>query len=409
MPPVAWRWVVITVVALASTLNFLDRQLLAAVAPSVRAEFHLSNADYGAIVATFSLTYLVVAPFAGWIIDRVGLGVGLMASVVLWSITGIATGFVGSFRGLQACRLALGAAEAGGIPATSKASAVYLRPREFGLGIAFGSIGVALGSIGAPLVVAFLAPAYGWRSAFVVCGLLGLLWALLFRVIASWVPEATAHDAEPPLPVRVLLGDVRFWGILGANMLVMSTYSLWLNWTTILFVEQYKLTQTQANQYFAWIPPLFATMGGFFGGWLALRSIDRERDGVATRLRICRMVAPALLVNAVVPLMATPMLAAAAISLSVFLCNAFLNNLQVIPFAFWGAGRAAFTTAALASSYALTQIFLPPLIGAIVDAAGFRSLCVGMSVLPLLAIVVLKFTVPIGSASSPNAATAVRT
>src|SRR5215472_4729961 len=86
------RWIAISVALLSSTLNYLDRQLLAAAAPTLKSEFHLSNAEYGQLLAVFSIVYASTAPFAGAFIDRVGLNVGVSVAVLTWSIASAATG-----------------------------------------------------------------------------------------------------------------------------------------------------------------------------------------------------------------------------------------------------------------------------------------------------------------------------
>jgi MFS transporter, ACS family, hexuronate transporter len=181
-----------------------------------------------------------------------------------------------------------------------------------------------------------------------------------------------------------------------ANALVMSLYSLWINWTTVYFVQERGLTVVQANQQFAWLPPVFATLGGFFGGWLAYRAIRQQPgdqpDGVRPRLRICWAIAPVLLVTATVPLIESTLLASAAMALSFFGCLAIVNNLQMIPLDLFGPRRAAFTGSVLTCSYALMQTVVSPAIGSLVDTYGFGVVCIAMSIMPLLGVVVLTVT-----------------
>ena len=99
------RWVVLIVVALSSALNYLTRQTLPALAPVLRSEFDLSNADYGFLLSAFSIAYAVSAPLAGWFIDRVGLNRGIIIAVTLWSLLGAGTGLVYGFLGLLFLRL----------------------------------------------------------------------------------------------------------------------------------------------------------------------------------------------------------------------------------------------------------------------------------------------------------------
>jgi hypothetical protein len=144
-----------------------------------------------------------------------------------------------------------------------------------------------------------------------------------------------------------------------------------------------------ANQQFAWIPPLCATLGGLTGGYLAFRSLRRGGDQTRTRLRICWYLTPMLLVGAAVPFAPSPGLASAAIAVSVFVCLAVVNNLQMIPIDIFGPSRAGFTSAMLACSFALMQAITSPIIGAMVDAYGFAAVCIGVSFLPIAGVGVL--------------------
>ncbi len=148
--PVPLRWVVVSVFVLSSSLNYLDRQILAALAPLLRAEFHLTNAGYGQVLAVFSISYAACSPVAGLLIDRFGLNRGISLGVGLWSLAGVATGFVRNLAGLLSCRAVLGAAESSGVPAVGKALHKYLPAKERALGNALSQIGLSVGAIVAP-------------------------------------------------------------------------------------------------------------------------------------------------------------------------------------------------------------------------------------------------------------------
>src|SRR5258706_235994 len=123
MSRIPLRWIAIGIFAFFSTLNYLDRQLLAAAAPAVKSEFHIGNTEYGQLISVFSIVYAFMAPLAGLFIDRVGLNAGVSIAVLVWSIAGAATGLTNSFRGLMACRAVLCVAEAAGIPCFRKSKA----------------------------------------------------------------------------------------------------------------------------------------------------------------------------------------------------------------------------------------------------------------------------------------------
>ena len=143
--PSRYRWLVLSVFVLCSAINYLDRQTLATLAPLVRAEFHLSNAQYGLILTVFSIAYAACAPFAGMLIDRVGLNRAIGLAVGVWSCAGICTGFTRGLGGLLGCRGVLGMSEAAGIPGAGKAIHRYLLPAERALGNAWNQAGVSLG------------------------------------------------------------------------------------------------------------------------------------------------------------------------------------------------------------------------------------------------------------------------
>lgn len=393
MPAIRLRWVAIFIFVFSSTLNYLDRQLLAAVAPSLRAEFHLNNHQYGQILSVFSIVYAVIAPAAGWFIDRVGLNAGVSIAVLVWSIAGASTGLTRTLPGLIASRTVLGMGEAAGIPAFGKANSVYLDPSELALGTAFNQVGISLGLMVAPLIAAAVTPLYGWRSAFLICGSFGLVWVPVWLLTARQIPAQPITRTTSAARLTDLLRDRRIWSLILATFFLMSLYTLWTNWTTLYFVEQWHLPQQEANQRFAWIPPVFAVIGGFFGGWLAYRWIRCGMNVVAARIRVCWICAAgSLLATAAIPFMPSPVLAAAAICASSFWALSISTNLYALPIDMFGPARAAFGVAILTFAYGFVQTFLSPAIGMLVDRAGFTAVCFAMSALPIIGVWILQIT-----------------
>jgi hypothetical protein len=176
-------------------------------------------------------------------------------------------------------------------------------------------------------------------------------------------------------------------------MLYMTLYTLWTNWTTLYFVHARGMTLQDANRNFAWIPPLFGTLGGFCGGWLSFHWIRRGVAVQRARMRVCWLGAALALVTATIPLMPTPALAAVAISLSFFACVSIVTNVYSMPTDLFGAGRAAFGSAALTFGYGAMQAVVSPLIGRLVDQLGFAAVCATFAALPLAGIAVLRFTI----------------
>ncbi|HUB78179.1 MAG TPA: MFS transporter [Bryobacteraceae bacterium] len=382
-----YRWWILTIFVLSSAINYLDRQSLATLAPLIRADFQLSREQYGWILGVFSITYASSAPFAGAIIDGIGLNRGISLAVGLWSAAGIATGFTRGLSGLMGCRAVLGIAEAGGVPAVGKAVHTYLRPPERAMGNAMNQAGISLGMILAPPLATWIAVRYGWRMAFVLTGVLGLLWIPVW----NWMARHSAPAAKPGLALRhsELLRDRRLWGFVAANGLSMVGYSLWSNWTTQYLVDSHGLTVAQAAWY-AWIPPLVAMGGGFAGGWFSLRLMDRGMAAADSRFRVCLAAAVLSLVTAAIPLAPTAAWSTAGISMSIFAVSAFAVNTYTLPLDVFGGERAAFAVSMLVASYGAIQLAISPWFGHIIDRHGYGPVTAIAAVTPMAACVALR-------------------
>ena len=385
-----FRWLVLGVFVLSSAINYLDRQTLAMLAPVLRAEFRLSNTDYGLILAAFSVTYAVSAPFAGMLIDRVGLNRAASLAVGLWSCAGIATGFTSGLAGLVGCRAVLGSAEAAGIPSAGKAIHQYLRPAERALGNAVNQAGVSLGMILAPPVATYLAVRAGWRQAFVVTGILGLIWIPIWQWTSGRARVAPTTKLSSGAGAE-MLADHRMWAFVAANALSMVGYSLWTNWTTLYLVEVHGLTLVQAAWY-SWIPPVLAAVGGASGGWLSLWLVARGLSALPARFRVCVAASVVSLATAAIPLAPGAAWAAAGISLSIFAVSAFSVNMYTMPLDAFGGQRAAFAVSILVASYGGVQAVVSPVFGRVIDLYGYAPLTAAAALTPLAACLVLRGT-----------------
>jgi len=392
-----FRWLVLAVFVLSSAINYLDRQALAQLAPTLRAEFHLSREQYGWILGVFSIMYAASAPCAGMLIDRIGLNRAASYAIGVWSCAGIATGFTRGLGSLLACRSVLGAAEAAGIPAAGKAIHLYLRPPERALGNALNQAGVSVGAILAPPVAAWIAVNYGWRHAFVFTGALGLVWIPVWNFVARKAPPPAAPVPKSGIPSfpTTILRERRLWAFVAANALSMVGYSLWTNWTTQYFVDRHHLTGSQAARY-AWIPPLIAMGGGFAGGWLSLRIMRLGVPAPAARFRACLAAAGLSLITAAIPAAPTAAWACAGISVSFFAVSAFSVNTYTLPLdAFGGGGPgspAAFAISMLVASYGAVQFVISPVFGALIDRHGYAPVTTFTALTPLAACLVLWAT-----------------
>ena len=386
------RWLAVIVLVLSSALNYLDRMVLSALMPTIQTEFGLSREDVGAVVSVFSIVYALSSPLMGHFLDRIGLRPGAAIIVGLWSIVGIATGFAGSFLALLLCRSLLGLAESGGVPATGKGFAMYLLPEDRAIGAALSQVGLTVGSMGAPLLTEWMSALYGWRSAFIVSGMLGILWIPVWLSIARRAPVLPDTGYAPGGRVKEMLRDPRYLSLVIANILAMTIYSLWTNWTTVFLVSSYGLTQQKANLQYAWIPPIFATLGGLLGAWIANRAIRRGVEIVTARLRIATAASVFAFATAFAPVASGPVAAVAAICLSFFAVTCLSVNYYAIPLDLFGSASAGFAISLLTGVFGLMQAFLSPVIGGTSEKYGWQPVCLAIAALPLASALLLQWS-----------------
>jgi ACS family hexuronate transporter-like MFS transporter len=190
--------------------------------------------------------------------------------------------------------------------------------------------------------------------------------------------------------VREMLRDRRYLTLVVANILAMTIYSLWTNWTTVFLVSSYGLTQQEANLSFAWIPPVFATLGGLMGAWLANRQIRKGAEVMSTRIRISLGASIFAFATALAPLAPGPLLAVGAICLSLFATTCLSVNYYALPLDLFGSVSAGFAISLLTGVFGLMQAFLSPVIGGSSERYGWQPVCLAIASLPLLSALLLQ-------------------
>ena len=377
------RWVAVSIFVISSTLNYLDRALIATLAPLVMAEMHFNQTQFGYLLSAFSITYAASSLAAGWFLDRVGVTRGISAAVSWWSAAAVATGLVRSVGGLTVCRAALGIGESAGVPAVGKLNGVYLKPEERALGAALNQIGLSVGLSIAPLCIG-LAMARGWRTPFILTGLLGFLWIPLW-----WLVERRIAPAYEPAPRRepqqrwsTILLNRNLILLVIANVLWMGSYSLWSNWTTLYLMRIHGLTLEQTAKY-TWIPPLISNLGGFFGGWLSLRWMRQRISAISARRKAVWVSAFGSCISLLLVFSPDVQWTTVLISLSFFFALAGSVNIYALPIDIFGPARAGLAIAALTCAFGLMQTAISPLIGFLSDHRLYSGV-VWIVTLPLL-------------------------
>jgi ACS family hexuronate transporter-like MFS transporter len=177
-----YRWVVCTLLFFATTINYIDRQILALVKPMLDTELGWTNEQFGDVMAAFQAAYGVGLLGFGALVDRLGTRLGYAISIAAWSLAAIAHSAASTVRGFMLARVALGLGEGGNFPSAIKAVALWFPRRERAFATAMFNSGANVGAILAPALVPFIALNYGWQAAFVAAGVAGIAW------LALWLP-----------------------------------------------------------------------------------------------------------------------------------------------------------------------------------------------------------------------------
>lgn len=175
-----YRWKICAMLFLATTINFVDRQVLGILAPQLQKEFSWSDSEYGFIVSSFQAAYAMGFLFMGHLLDKIGTRMGSMIAIGFWSIATMLHALVGSLFGFAAVRFLLGLGEAGNFPSALKAVSEWFPRKERALATGIFVSGASVGAILAPLAVPFIAIHYGWQMTFIITGALGFIWILFW-------------------------------------------------------------------------------------------------------------------------------------------------------------------------------------------------------------------------------------
>ncbi len=266
----------VALIFFATALNYVDRQVLALLKPTLELEFHWNDEQFAHLGSSFQLAAAVTLLGVGWIVDRFGVRLAYGVAVALWSLAGMAHALAATVQQFVLARVVLASAESVNTPAAIKAAAMYLPLRARSLGIGLVNTAPNIGAILTPLLIPPFAVAFGWRAAFVVTGSLGFIW-LFFWIIGTrkLVPIVPANAAapRPKVDMRALLSDRRSWAVIGAKAFTDLVWWFVLFWMPDFFHRQFGMSQGDLGGPIAIIFTLAAlgaiTSGGLFPLFLA--------------------------------------------------------------------------------------------------------------------------------------------
>ena len=310
-----YRWRVCAMLLAATTINYIDRQVLGVLAPFLQDEIGWSEIQYGYIVMAFQGAYAIGLLCAGALIDRLGTRIGYAIAIAIWSVAAMSHALAASVVGFMIARFFLGLGEAGNFPAAIKTVAEWFPRRERAFAVGIFNAGSNIGAIVAPLMVPIVAAAWGWQAAFLCTGVLSAAWLvtwLVFYRTPDQHPKLSAAElahirSDPPEPaVKVpwlqLLRHRQAWAFVAAKFITDPVWWLFLFWLGKFLASEYELSLAKIGLPMI-VVYLMADVGSIAGGWLAGRfmrlgwSANRARKSAMLVCALC--VAPVILVTQV--------------------------------------------------------------------------------------------------------------
>jgi MFS transporter, ACS family, aldohexuronate transporter len=282
-----WRWIICGLLFFATTFNYVDRQVIGLLKPTLQHELHWTEIDYGHIILFFQFAYALGYLVMGPLIDRLGTRKGYTIAALIWSVAAMAHAAARSVFQFIEARFALGLGEGGSFPASIKTVAEWFPRKERALATAVFNSGTNLGPIVVPLVIPWVTITYGWRFTFIITGVLNLLWIVPWlliyrppeehkRISSAEFAYIRSDPSEPPvkIPWARLLPHRQLWAIAIAKFL---TDPVW--WLFLFWVPDF-LNRTHGLNLLALQIPLAviyigATVGSLGGGWLSGSLIKR--------------------------------------------------------------------------------------------------------------------------------------
>jgi ACS family hexuronate transporter-like MFS transporter len=322
------RRLLIVLLFVAIALNYVDRQVLALLKPTLEAEFGWSSREFAHLGSVFQIAAASALLFVGWFIDRVGVRLALGLGVALWSLAGMAHAFASTVQQFVVARVALAAAESVGTPAAVKTAAVYLplKQRSFALGLF--NTAPNIGAILTPLLIPPLALAFGWRAAFLITGALGFVWLVFWVLGTRNIQPVEAVTAQTPKPASwgALLADRRSWTIIGAKAITDLVWWFVLFWMPDFFHRVFGMEQGKLGYPIVLIYVL-AACGALSSGWLFPRLVDAGYSINAARKRSMLFYALLILPMPLALVTGSPWVAAILIGVGLFAHQGFSTNI----------------------------------------------------------------------------------
>ncbi|MEQ9437417.1 MAG: MFS transporter [Cyclobacteriaceae bacterium] len=407
------RWLVVGLVFIATGLSFLDRQVLSIAIIKIQEEFNITDVQYGVVNTSFLISYAVMFTLGGRLIDVVGARVGLAASVALWSVANTLHGVMTGFHQLIIFRFLLGMGEGGCFPGAARTVYEWFHEKERALanGIAIG--GSAIGAVIAPPMTIWVSNYFGWRGGFVIPGLVGLLWVVVWLMIpwkkrvAQVSEKMAATKKTEVLPFRTLLKNKEAWIFILIRFMLDPVFYFFMFWIPKYLNEERGLSFDSVGNVF-WIPFLALGVSNIIGGWFSDKLVARKMSVNKARKVVMGIAALLTIVAPFVGWVTSIEAAIALMALIMFAHGFWITNYITAISDIFGKQATSTVVGLSGTAGAISGLLLNPLIGLIIQNYSYQPLWVVSGLMyPIAFVVFLVFVRQIKPIQMPMAASSV--
>ena len=373
------RWIVVSLVAIATVINYIDRNALAIMWPAISEDLGMDLNDYALVVSFFMVGYAVGHSLFGKIFDMIGTRLGFVLAIVVWSISIMLHAATRSVLSLGLVRSMLGVSEAGNWPGATKSNAEWFPIKERALAQGIFNSGASVGAIVSAPVIALLYLQFGWQGTFIAVGLLGFLWLVPWLFVYKAPPERhpwlsdeereyilsgqkteklSEEDSEQAAPGwGEMLRYRQSWAVISSRFFLDPVWWLFVSWLPIYLADRFGFDIAQIG-LFAWVPYVGAALGAIFGGWLAGKLIKTGWSvNAARKLTITlggAIMMPMLIATAFA---STPLTAVLLIAVILFGFQFAIGNIQTLPSDFF-AGKSVGSLAGVGGTAAVVGVLI---------------------------------------------------
>jgi ACS family hexuronate transporter-like MFS transporter len=404
-----YRWRIVALLFFATTINYIDRQIIGILAPQLQTYFHWSEKDYGFIIMAFQTAYAIGLITVGGLLDKIGTRVGYALAMVVWSLAGMFHAAAGSVAAFASARFALGLGQAANFPAAVKSVAEWFPKRERALATGIFNAGSNVGAILTPLLIPIIALKWGWQWAFVITGALGLVWLIFWFPVyrkpekcsllkSSELKYINQDDDEvvssEKIPWHKIFFHKETLGICLARFFTDPIWWFFLFWLPKFLFSTYGINLNQIGLPLVVIYML-SIGGSIFGGWMSSFLIAKGKKPVSARkltiLVLAFLVVPIFFVSQA----SNIWVAVALISMATFAHQGYAANIFTLVSDIYPKSAVGSMVGLAGFAGAVGGILFSGAVGFILDITGSYYLVFGMaSMAYLVCWLMLKLFVP---------------